>query len=74
MPARSKFDRRPKERIITLLAAGASRREAARGAAISPATLTRWVQRGRRGAPGGRWRQFHDEVVRVEGALRSSWL
>lgn len=52
--------------ILELLGAGTSRRAAAAAAGIDHATLLRWLRRGEKAAPGGRWRAFYDAVLVAE--------
>jgi hypothetical protein len=52
--------------ILEILAAGGSRRAAAARAGIDHATLGRWLERGRQGAPGGRWHSFANDVAQAE--------
>jgi transposase-like protein len=61
MPNRSKLTERRRQRVLAILSAGGSRREAARVAGIDPATLRFWLQRGERSTPGSRRRQFYEE-------------
>jgi hypothetical protein len=67
VPTPSKFTSARKTRILEILAAGGSRRAAAAAAAVDHATLGRWLERGRRGAPGGMWRRFLEAVEQAEG-------
>jgi transposase len=67
LAARSKFTEARRRRILEILAAGGSRRAAAASAGVDHATLSRWLERGRRGAPGGAWRTFLEDVERAEG-------
>lgn len=67
MPTPSKFRHETRERVLQVLRAGGSRREAARSAGINHSQLTRWVQRGAKGAPGGRWATFRRQVLEAEG-------
>jgi hypothetical protein len=66
LPGRSKFTSPRKARILEVIAAGGSRRAAAAGAGIDHATLSRWLERGRRGAEGGTWRTFLEAVEQAE--------
>jgi hypothetical protein len=66
VPTPSKFRAATRARVIELLASGHSRAAAARGASIDPATLSRWVEKGRNGEPEGRWRLFADLVELAE--------
>jgi hypothetical protein len=70
MPNRSKFTERRRQRILAILAAGGSRRTAARVAGIDPATLRAWIQRGGHAAPGGRLRRFYEDVMAAESGQR----
>jgi hypothetical protein len=58
----SKFIERRRLRVLELVQAGASLREAAKGAGVAHTTLIRWIARGRKAAPGSRFRQFAEEV------------
>jgi hypothetical protein len=78
LPTPSKFTQARRRRILEALAAGGSRREAATAAGIDHATLTRWLARGRKGAAGGSWRRFWQDVERAEAdphllALRADY-
>jgi IS30 family transposase len=66
VPTESRFTSRRKERILELLAAGASRGAAARAAGVHPSTLCRWVQRGRTASPGTAWARFLKDVQAAE--------
>jgi hypothetical protein len=66
MPVPSKFTRDRQTLIVELLSAGASRREVARRAGISPKTLRRWLERGSKALPGGRWHWFFKAVASAE--------
>jgi hypothetical protein len=66
MPTRSKFTADRRHLILELLRAGASRREAARMAGLDHSTLIKWIRRGRKAAPGGRWREFYLDVISAE--------
>jgi transposase-like protein len=66
MPTRSKFTSERRARILEILSAGGSRRAAAAVAGIDHATLHRWLERGRKGAPGGRWHTFMRDVEQAE--------
>jgi transposase-like protein len=66
VPTRSKFTSERRRQILEILSAGGSRRAAAARAGIDHATLSRWLARGRRGAPGGRWHQFERDVAQAE--------
>jgi hypothetical protein len=70
MPNRSKFTVRRQQRILAILAAGGSRRTAAAVAGIDPATLRYWLRRGKRSAPGGRFRRFLEDVQAAEAGQR----
>jgi hypothetical protein len=67
VPGRTKFIGARREKILEILAAGGSRRAAAAAAGIDHATLSRWLERGRKGAVGGSWRTFLEAVERAEG-------
>jgi DNA invertase Pin-like site-specific DNA recombinase len=64
--AQSKFTAERRQIIVEHLAAGFSRRGAARAAQIDHETLSRWLKRGAKGAPDGRWRTFFDAVTLAE--------
>ncbi len=66
MSTPSKFTADRRRRILELLGVGASRRAAATAAGIDHATLLRWLRRGEKAAPGGRWAQFYAEVQEAE--------
>jgi transposase-like protein len=66
VPTPSKFRAAARTRIIEILVAGGSRAAAARAAGVDPATLHRWVEKGRNGDPEGRWRMFSDLVELAE--------
>ncbi|MDP9329995.1 MAG: hypothetical protein M3P11_05055 [Actinomycetota bacterium] len=66
MPGRSKFTSERRSLILEILGAGGSRRAAAARAGIDHATLGRWLERGRKGAPGGRWHTFANDVAQAE--------
>jgi transposase len=66
VPTPSKFTSERRARILEVLSAGDSRRAAAAVAGIDHATLGRWLERGRRGAPGGRWHSFMRDVEEAE--------
>jgi transposase-like protein len=66
MAAHSKFTAERRQIIVEHLAAGFSRRGAARAAGIDHETLSRWIKRGEKGAPGGRWAEFHRAVTLAE--------
>jgi hypothetical protein len=61
----SKFTEARRQRILAILAAGGSRRQAASVSGIGPATLTGWLQRGER-VPGGRYGEFRRQVEEAE--------
>lgn len=67
MPTPSKFTQNRKERILQVLRAGGSRRQAALAGEIDQTTLGRWLERGRSSAPDGRWARFRREVLEAEG-------
>jgi hypothetical protein len=66
MPAVSKFREPVRARILEVLRAGGSRRQAARVAGIDPRTLRRWIERGATADPLGRWHEFHRDVREAE--------
>jgi hypothetical protein len=66
LPGRTKFTSARRRRILEILAAGGSRRAAAASAGVDHATLSRWLERGRKGAVGGTWRKFWDDVEQAE--------
>jgi glutathione S-transferase len=66
VPTPSKFTAERRRQILEILSAGGSRRAAAARAGIDHATLSRWLVRGRRGAPGGRWHTFANDVIQAE--------
>lgn len=66
MPTPSKFTAANRHLVLELLRAGASRREAAKMAGLDHSTLVKWIQRGRKAEPGGRWREFYLDVVKAE--------
>jgi len=68
VPTPSKFTSRRRAAILGALSAGASRRRAAAVAGISAKTLRRWLERGARSSPEGRWREFADAVADAEAA------
>lgn len=70
MPASSKFTEPRKQRILAILAAGGSRREAARAAGIDAATLRLWLRRGERSTPEGRFGRFLADVRAAEAGQR----
>jgi Homeodomain-like domain len=65
------FTAERRQRILTLLQAGASRRAAARASGIDPSTLCRWIRRGERAHPESRYRSFVEEVLAAEAGLRA---
>src|SRR5262245_13921676 len=67
MPARSRFTAANRQRILEVLQAGGSRREAARAAGVAHATVDRWVQRGRK-YPTTSFGQFRAAVLAAEAA------
>jgi hypothetical protein len=71
MPAHSKFTEARRRVIIEHLVAGNSRRRAAAAAQIDHETLSRWLKRGEKGAPGGRWRSFFDAVQLAEAPTQA---
>jgi hypothetical protein len=70
VPGRLKFTEPRKQRILAILAAGGSRREAARAAGIDPATLRLWLRKGERSIPEGRWGRFLADVRGAEAGQR----
>jgi hypothetical protein len=66
VPTPSKFTTERRRQILEILSAGGSRRTAAARAGIDHATLSRWLARGRMGAPGGRWHTFANDVMQAE--------
>lgn len=70
MPTRSKFTADRRHAILELLRAGASRRTAASVAGVDHSTLLRWIERGKSGAPGGRFREFFEAVEQAEADPR----
>jgi transposase-like protein len=66
VPTPSKFTDERRSQILEILSAGGSRRAAAARAGVDHATLSRWLARGRMGAPGGRWHTFANDVVQAE--------
>jgi hypothetical protein len=70
MPRPSKFTVERKARILELLKAGASRRNADAAARSAEATHRDWLKRGKTGSPQGRWREFYEQVVEAEAHPR----
>jgi hypothetical protein len=70
VPRPSKFVRARKERLLAVLAAGGSRRQAAAVAGIDPKTLRTWLRRGEQGHPEGRWCRFYEDVLQAEADPR----
>jgi transposase-like protein len=70
VPRPSKFTSRRKERVLAILGAGGSRREAARAAGIDPATLRSWIRRGERSTPEGAFGRFLADVRAAESGQR----
>ena len=71
MPMPSKFGSNRKQRVLAILGAGGSRREAARAAGISPTTLANWLHRGEQQRhPEGMWRRFLEDVRAAESGQR----
>ena len=66
MPTPSKFTSERRSKILEILSAGGSRRAAAALAGVDHATLARWLARGRKAAPGGRWHTFLRDVEQAE--------
>ena len=74
MSTPSKFIERRRLRVLEVLRAGGSRREAARAVGIDPATLTRWIAKGRTAHPEGRWHAFYEDVRAAEvGSRQAAW-
>jgi hypothetical protein len=53
------------QRILAVLEAGGSRRQAAKVSGIAPATLTSWLKRGAK-VPTGRYGLFRRQVLEAE--------
>jgi transposase-like protein len=70
MPTPSKFVEWRRQMILQLLSAGASRTRAARAADIDDATLGRWIRKGQKAHPEGRWHAFYLDVVQAEAEPR----
>jgi transposase len=70
VPRPSKFTEARKQRILAILAAGGSRREAARAAGIDAATLRLWLRTGERSISEGRWGRFLADVRGAEAGQR----
>ena len=70
MAGRLKFTEPRKQRILAILAAGGSRRTAARVAGIDPSTLRDWLRRGERSTPEGRFGRFLADVRAAESGQR----
>ncbi|MDP9235494.1 MAG: hypothetical protein M3P01_13230 [Actinomycetota bacterium] len=66
MPTPSKFTSERRSKVLEILSAGGSRRAAAAVAGVDHATLARWLARGRKAAPGGRWHTFLRDVEQAE--------
>jgi hypothetical protein len=66
MPTPSKFRQNARNRALSVLNAGGSRREAARAASVDHATLLRWLQRGERAHPESRYRRFFEAATAAE--------
>jgi len=66
VPTPSKFTSERRSKILEILSAGGSRRAAAALAGVDHATLARWLARGRKAAPGGRWHTFLRDVEQAE--------
>ena len=79
MPMPSKFTAERRSRIIQLVTAGASLREAAKGVGIDHATLLGWLKKGRTAHPSGYLHEFYREVESARGGspelveLKSRW-
>jgi transposase-like protein len=70
MPTPSKFTEARRLMVLELLSAGSSRTRAAKAAGIDDRTLARWLEKGRRAHPGGRWHAFYLDVVEAEAHPR----
>jgi IS30 family transposase len=68
MPTPTRFTADRRARILEILSAGASLREAARSAGVSHSTLIRWLQRGAKAHPGGTLNGFYRAVEAVRGS------
>jgi molybdenum-dependent DNA-binding transcriptional regulator ModE len=66
--ARGKFTDRARTRVLEVVRAGGSRREAARAAGISHTSLARWIERGKTAADGTTVREFYLRLREAEGA------
>jgi hypothetical protein len=64
----SKFTSRRRERVLEILRAGGSRRQAAVAAGVDHSTLGDWIAKGEQATPGTRYRDFADAVAEAEGA------
>lgn len=62
----AKFTEARRQRILAILEAGGSRRQAAKVSGISAGTLSDWIRRGER-APDGRYGEFRSQVLEAEG-------
>jgi hypothetical protein len=67
VPTVSKFTQNRKERILQVLRAGGSLRQAALAGEIDATTLGRWLEAGRTGHPNGRRAEFRRQVLEAEG-------
>jgi hypothetical protein len=65
MPTPTKFRHGARAAALAVLAAGGSRRQAARAAGVDHATLSRWLERGER-VPEGRYGAFATAVAAAE--------
>ena len=70
MPTPTKFTADRRKRIIEALQIGASRNTAAAVAGIDPATLLRWLQRGKSAGESTNWRKFFLAVAEAEAHPR----
>jgi hypothetical protein len=66
MPRPSKFTERRRQRVLAVLSAGGSRNAAEAAAGLGHGTLYRWLKRGERGHPEGRWGRFRRDVMAAE--------
>jgi hypothetical protein len=66
MPTPSKFTEARRRVVLGALGCGASRRTAAKLAGIDHQTLGRWLERGQRASPEGRWGRFYWAAVAAE--------
>lgn len=66
MPTPTKFTTETRKKILEALQVGASRRTAAAIARVDEATLRRWMDQGKSGGEGSRFREFYDQVLEAE--------